>query len=148
MVCLAPPLKAVLEIRLQIEYGVSVPQAIRAYAQRNKDELFSKELAFWLFAKEAGKNYHKDIFNRPYRKHLLELLSRGLKGEPILSALIDFEQDLIFASSEDMEQYLQKLPFISLIPLMIFAFPAFFLLLAGPLILDLLSALQTPGVGW
>ena len=148
MVYLAPPLKALLEIRLQIEHGVSVPQAIRVYVQRYKEDSFSKELAFWLFAKEAGKNYSKEVFNTPYRKHLLELLSRGLRGEPILSALSDFEQNLIFASYEDMEQYLQKLPFLSLIPLMLFAFPAFFLLLAGPLLLDLLSALQDPGVKW
>ena len=147
MVYLAPPLKAVLEIRLQMEHGVSVSQAIRVYSQRDRDA-FSKELAFWLFAKETGKNYDKNIFQSPYRKHLLELLSRGLQGEPILSALADLEQDLIFASSEDMEQHLQKLPFISLIPLMVFAFPAFFLLLAGPLVLDLLSALQSPGLEW
>ena len=59
MVCLAPPLKAVLEIRLQIENGVSVPQAIRVYSQRNLDEPFAKELGFWLFTKETGKNYNK-----------------------------------------------------------------------------------------
>lgn len=146
MVYLAPPLRALLEIRLQIEHGVSVPQAIRIYTQRNIEDDFSKELAFWLFAKETGKDYNKNLFNNPYRKHLLELLSRGIQGEPILSALSEFEQELVFASNENMEQYLQKLPFMSLIPLMIFAFPAFFLLLTGPLVLDLISALQSTGV--
>ena len=148
MVCLAPPLKAVLEIRLQIENGVSVSQAVRVYSQRNIEDSFAKELSFWLFAKETGKSCNKEIFNNSYRKHLLELLNRGINGEPILEALCDFEQDLIFASNEDLEQHLQKLPFITLIPLMLFEFPAFFLLLAGPLIFDLLSALQSPGAGW
>ena len=147
MVYLAPPLRAVLEIRLQIENGVSVSQAIKLYTQRNTEDIFAKELAYWLFSKETGKNYSSEIFNKPYRKHLIELLKRGLNGEPILEALCDFEEDLAFAVHEDLEQYLQKLPFITLIPLLLFEFPAFFLLLAGPLVLDLLSALQSQGAG-
>ena len=142
MVCLAPPLKAVLEIRLLMENGISVPQAVRTYSQRNLDEPFAKELGLWLFAKETGKNYSGNIFNSFYRKRLLDLLSHGLKGEPILSAIHDLEEDLIFIANEDIEQQLQKLPFINLIPLLLLEFPAFFLLLVGPLILDLLSVLH------
>lgn len=148
MVCLAPPLQAVLEIRLQIENGVSVPQAIRVYSQRYLDEPFAKELSHWLFAKETGKKYSRESFPTFYRKRLVELLNRGLKGEPILEALCDLEKDLVFITNEDLEQHLQKLPFMALIPLMLFEFPAFFLLLIGPLLLNLLSALQNQGAGW
>ena len=142
MVGLAPPLKAVLEIRLQIENGVSVPQAVRIYAQRNLHNPFAKELGLWLFTKETGKNHDEKAFNTFYRRRLIDLLSYGLKGEPILEALIDLERDLVFITNEDLEQHLQKLPLINLIPLMLFEFPAFFLLLVGPLLLNLLSALQ------
>ena len=142
MVCLAPPLKAVLEIRLQMENGVSVSQAIRLYSQRNLDEPFAKGLGFWLFSKETGKNFNEKSFDTFYRRRLIDLLNQGLKGEPILEALCDLEKDLIFVVNEDMEQHLQKLPLISLIPLLLFEFPAFFLLLVGPLLLNLLSALQ------
>ena len=142
MVCLAPPLKAVLEIRLQLENGVSVSQAIRAYSQRNLNEPFAKELGIWLFAKEAGKSYNENPFKSFYRKRLIDLLDCGLQGEPILSALCDLEEDLVFITNEELEQHLQRLPLISLIPLMLFEFPAFFLLLLGPLLLNLLSALQ------
>lgn len=142
MVGLAPPLKAVLEIRLQMENGVSVSQAVRKYSQRNLDEPFAKNLGLWLFAKETGKNREEQNFNTFYRRRLVELLDGGLKGEPILEALCDLEEDLIFAANEDLEQHLQKLPFVSLIPLLLFEFPAFFLLLTGPLLLNLLFALQ------
>lgn len=142
MVCLAPPLKAVLEIRLQMENAVSVSQAIRLYSQRNLDEPFAKALGLWLFAKETGKDFNEDSFDTFYRRRLLDLLDSGLKGEPILSALADLEEDLIFITNEDMEEHLQKLPLISLIPLLLFEFPAFFMLLIGPLLLNLLSALQ------
>ena len=142
MVCLAPPLQAVLEIRLLIENGNSVSQSIRLYSQRKEQEDFAKELGVWLFAQSAGKKYENKIFNTFYRKRLLEILNQGLKGSAILSALSELEEELIFISYEDLEQHIQKLPLISLIPLMLFEFPAFFLLLAGPLLLNLLSALQ------
>ena len=142
MVCLAPPLKAVLEIRLQLENGVSVPQAIKLYSQRNLEDPFARAISLWFFAKEAGKEYDKEMFDNFYRRRLIDLLSCGLEGEPILEALCELEEDLVFVANEDMEQHLQRLPLISLIPLMLFEFPAFFLLLAGPLLLNLLSALQ------
>lgn len=143
MVGLAPPLKAVLEIRLQLENGVSVSQAIQKYSKRNLEEPFAKKLGLWLFAKQTGKNEDELSFSTFYRRRLVELLDNGLKGMPILEALCELEQDLIFAANEDLEQHLQKLPLISLIPLMLFEFPAFFLLLLGPLLLNLLSSLQS-----
>jgi len=142
VVSLAPPLKAVLEIRLQLENGISVSQAIRTYSQRNIKEPFAKSLGLWLFSKETGKKEEEEIFNNFYRRRLLNLLNSGLRGEPILESLCELEKDLIFASHEDLEQYLQKLPFLSLMPLMLLELPAFFLLLLGPLILNLLSVLQ------
>lgn len=145
MVCLAPPLKAVLEIRIKIETGISVCQAVRIYSQKNSSDPFAKELGLWLFSKETGKSYKGSLFNGFYRQRLIEILNCGLKGEPVLESLSDLEQELVLVTQEDMERHLQALPFISLIPLMCFEFPAFFLLLAGPLILDLLSALQSTG---
>ena len=142
MVCLAPPLQAVLEIRLLIENGNSVSQSIRLYSQRNTKDSLAKELGSWLFSQSAGKKYENIIFNTFYRKRLLEILICGLNGTAILPALSDLEDDLIFIANEDLEQHIQKLPLISLIPLMLFEFPAFFLLLTGPLLLNLLQALQ------
>ena len=143
MVSLAPPLKAVLEIRLSIENGHSVVQSIQMYSQAHVEDLFAKELGLWLFSLTNGKNYENKIFKTFYRKQLLEILKSGLNGEAILPALADLEKHLIFISYENLEEHIQKLPLISLIPLMLFQFPAFFLLLAGPLLLNLLSALQS-----
>ena len=162
MVPLAPPLRAVLEIRLEIENGVSVSQAIRSFSRRASDDIFAKELGLWLFARETGQGldwparetearqnkdrllpYHqKTAFKSPYRKQLVDILARGLRGEPVLENLTELEEELKQATEEDLNRHLQKLPFLSLIPLMLFELPAFLLLLVGPLVLDLLSALQ------
>ena len=142
MVPLAPPLKAVLEIRLGIEQGLSVAESIRFFSKRNLKDLFARELGHWLFKKETGQVWQSKLFKNSYRKYFINLLTRGLKGEPILERLQILEKDLTIAAEEDLERHLQKLPFISLIPLMLFEFPAFILLLLGPLILDLLSLLE------
>jgi len=142
MVDLAPPLKAVLGIRLLIENGNSVSQSIKLYGEANHDDWFAKELGVWLYTQSTGRKYSSKTFNTFYRKRLLEILNSGLKGEPILKALIILEEDLVFISQEFLEQHIQKLPLMALLPLMLFQFPSFFLLLIGPLLLNLLSSLQ------
>ena len=142
MVYIAPPLKAVLEIKLEIENGSSIAESIRIFYKKNPGDFFAKELQVWLSKKEAGQNWSSKTFAKIYRKTLLDLLDRGLKGEPILERLQSLEEDLCLAAKEDLQKHLQKLPFISLIPLMIFEFPAFLLLLIGPLVLNLVSLLQ------
>lgn len=142
MVSLAPPLQAVLEIRLYIESGKSVSQAIKSYVQSSLTDSFAKELGLWLFAEETGGFFDTQTLKSIYRKHLMDILKRGLKGEPILEILEDYEKDLIEICKEDLEKHLQKLPFITLIPLLLFEFPALLILLIGPLLLNLLSALQ------
>jgi len=142
MVDLAPPLKAVLGIRLSIENGYSVSQSIKLYSEAHQEDLFAKELGFWLYAQSAGRNYSHKIFDTFYRKRLLEILNSGLKGEPVLKALTFLEEDLVFISQEFLEQHIQKLPLMALLPLMLFQFPSYFLLLIGPLLLNLLSTLQ------
>ena len=141
MVPLAPPLKAVLEIRLQMENGISIAQSIKNYAQRYPADEFAKDLNLWLFARETGKKFEK----KPgfYRAALLEILDRGLKGDPIMEYLKDLEKEILEVCKEEMEKHLEKLPYICLIPLMLFQFPAFLLLLIGPLVLNLLNILQT-----
>ena len=57
--------------------------------------------------------------------------------------LKDLEKEIMEVCKEDLEKHLEKLPYICLIPLMLFQFPAFLLLLIGPLVLNLLHILQT-----
>ena len=143
MVSLAPPLQAVLEIRLHIESGLSVSRSIKSYVQSSPEDSFAKELGLWLFAEETGGTFNTQNLKSLYRKHLMDILQRGLKGEPVLEILEEYEKDLVEICKEDLEKHLQKLPFISLVPLLLFEFPALLIILIGPLFLNLLSALQS-----
>ena len=138
---IAPPLNAVLQIELNIKSGLSVRAAIINYIRESPDSDFARQIETWLFCVETGRGFlEKSFKKKPYRKALLDLLLRGLKGEPILSPLQEFEEELREASMQDLEQQIQKLPFICLIPLFLFQVPSFFLLLLGPLLMELISS--------
>lgn len=138
MDCLAPPLNAVLQIQLKIKNGFSVRSAIQIYTKDFADSDFAKQLSLWLFFREAGKSFFPpDWSKKSYRKIFLEILDRGLKGEPVLCILQELEEELKRACLQDLEQQIQKLPFVCLIPLFLFQVPAFFLLLLAPLLLEL-----------
>ena len=140
MVPLAPPLKAALEIRLQMENGHSVSQSVKNYIQNRIHDEFAKDLSLWLFSIETGKSFQKPLSF--YRKTLIEILERGLQGDPILDRLKEFEKETLEISKEELDKHLEKLPFICMIPLMLFQFPAFLLLLLGPVVLQLLDVLR------
>ncbi len=138
MDCLAPPLNALLQIQMNIKNGLSVRSAIHLYLKNQPDSAFASSLRQWLFCRETGKTFTDlSLTKKPYRKTLLDILERGLKGEPILGLLQDLEEELKTIALEDLEQQIQTLPFISLIPLFLFQVPAFFLLLLAPLLLEL-----------
>ena len=139
MVSLAPPLKACLEIQLHIENGKSVSQSTQNYVQNHLSDPFAKELGLWLFEEKRGKSPPEN--KKLYRRMLIEILKRGLNGEPILESLQELEKELIEACKNDLDQKLIKLPYMSLIPLLLFQFPALFLILVGPLFLQLLEIL-------
>ena len=140
MVALAPPLQACLEIKLHIEGGRSVASAIKTYVQNHLEDSFAKELGLFLFKQQTGQGDHQHF--KPHRQALVEILHKGLQGEPILQTLMELEEELVLASHEDLERHLQKLPFLGLVPLLLFQFPSIFILLVGPLLAHLLEALQ------
>lgn len=141
---LAPPLNAVLQIQLRIKNGSSVHSAIEAYVKDFPECTFAVQTGLWLFYTKTGKNFKEPtIMKKSYRKTLLDILHRGLKGEPILDILQEFESELKTAALQDLEQQIQKLPFLSFIPLFLFQVPAFFLLLLAPLLLELQASLNS-----
>ena len=142
MDALAPPLKALLYIKLKIQSGLSVRESIREYTQENLHCGFAKDLSLWLFQMEAGAKVNTTAFQKTYRKMLIEILSQGLEGAPILKSLTALEDELVLASKMDMDKQLKKLPLMTLLPLLFLQLPAFLLLVFGPLVMELLDQLD------
>lgn len=140
---LAPPLEFVLHLRFSLEKGESLKTSLKKYLQKSSSQCeWALLLAKWVAFKEIGKSTAtmgtetKSI----YRRALLDLLEAGFRGEPIYQMVCQVEDELVEASQSEMSRYISTLPFKSLIPLLLFQFPAFLLLLLGPLLLNFLSA--------
>ncbi|MDE0151503.1 MAG: hypothetical protein OXK80_03260 [Bdellovibrionales bacterium] len=140
---LAPPLRALLSIKLKIQSGISTRESIREYVKEALDCSFAQDLSLWLFQMESENNeISPKIFTHPFRKMLVEILTQGLEGEQILKSLEILENEMITASHRDLDNQLQKLPFILMMPLLFLQLPAFLLLIFGPLLSKLLSELH------
>lgn len=141
MESLAPPLDLVLWIKYDLEKGLSVKFSLQNYIKK-ADGQFQVVLMTWLSLYEQGKptDIVKNAQSSQIRRSLIEVLERGLKGEPILKTLELLEQEIIMACEAEIDEKVQKLPFLLLIPLLLFQLPAFLLLLFGPLLSMLLSS--------
>lgn len=144
MECLAPPLEICVNLRLGLESGQSVMRIIKKIHMRERNEM-SSDLSIVLAAFERGElaKLPQKTNERLYRRALLELIESGLRGEPILVQIKELEMELLKACQADVEKYVASLPMRAMIPLMLIQFPAFLLLLLGPIVSQLIRGLNS-----
>jgi hypothetical protein len=132
---IAPPLQLIAEVKRAIESGASVRKGILSYIQFSRTE-FSKDVSKWISWHDQGLESQIIVQKQgsQYRRGLLELLERGIRGETIYPHLIQLEIETIEACEDEITQKVTKLPFLLLVPLLLMQFPAFLLLLFGPLL--------------
>lgn len=132
---LAPPLELLLCVKRSMEKGQSIKIGILDYVKRSPDN-FATLVARWLSLLQQGQDPRPVVqsLTSVHRKTLLHILERGLKGESIHAILLQLEEEMVEACREEITNKLAKLPFIMLIPLLLFQFPAFLMLLFGPLL--------------
>lgn len=131
----APPLQLVAHIKRSIEVGQSPRSGILAFVQAERSA-FAKEVATWVSLLDQGLDTQLILQRQKsrYRRGVLELAERGLRGESIYTYLCQIEQEIIEACEDEISRKLSKLPFLLLGPLLLMQFPAFLLLLFGPLL--------------
>ncbi len=142
MVDLNPVLNLILELRASLENGCSVKLSIETYL-RKKDSDFSRHLCQWFLAVQHNRDLQSIYVGLSvYRKSLFQLLECGLKGQPIYEPLCQLQEEIALACDQEMEMALQRLPFKLLVPVLGFLFPAYIILLLGPLIKKFLEEIS------
>lgn len=147
MESLAPPLRLLIHVKRSIERGSSVKTGILSFIKSDSED-FSSEIKQWLAHFEHGQST-KSIIDRQksiYRRTLLTLLERGLRGDAIYQSLNLLEEETVMACQLEQAHFLSRLPFLLLLPLLFFMFPAFLLLLFGPLLGQFVSSLSGQGL--
>jgi len=132
---IAAPLLLILFVRRQIERGHSVRSGLELFIANSQSE-WVLEVRMWLMRRDQGATNEKILSQMTsQRQILLSVLEKGLAGQSVLPLLIQLQDDFVEACEAQIQQHVQSLPFKLMIPLFLFIFPAFLILLLGPLLL-------------
>jgi hypothetical protein len=137
---LAPPLKLCLYLRFGLERGDSIRTCVKNYLKEINDDFSITVSHFSVcidqdFSTQAILNKEKS----PYRRALMHLIFQAYQGKPVLQLLQQLETEVQRACDIEIERNLQLLPLKILMPLLFLQFPAFLLLLLGPLLRHIVS---------
>lgn len=142
MESVAPPLVLLLSVKRAIEKGDSVKSGVLSYIRKESGE-FPALVTRWLSILQQGQDSRPLIAAIPslYRQTLLNVLERGLRGEAIYGLLNQMEEEIILACEDEISSRIARLPFLLMVPLFFFQFPAFLALLFGPLLKNFFHSL-------
>jgi hypothetical protein len=135
---LAPPLELCVGLRLEIESGKSIFRAVKNVIRNQSNEMCA-DLGRLLARHERGElgSLGHDVEARLYRKALLQIIMVGLRGEPVLAQLRELEVELMKACQADVDRFAATLPMKTMVPLLLIQFPAFLLVMLGPVVSEL-----------
>jgi len=139
---LAPPLELCVELRLALENGQSVFRAIKTILQNGRNEM-CVDLSRLLAHTEREVTSQDRNHDMLYRKALLEIIEGGLRGEPVLTQLKELETELFKICQSDIDRFVSTLPMKAMIPLMLVQFPAFLLVMLGPIVNELIKGFNS-----
>ncbi|MGE0527275.1 MAG: hypothetical protein AB7G93_22230 [Bdellovibrionales bacterium] len=135
MDALTPPLlTAIRETRWLVSSGRSMRESFRMYLDSTNDSLAAHLRQRWILKWQTP---HHSTSLTPFPSHyqsvFWEIVERGCAGQPVLESLVALEEEVELAAQAELDHHLATLPFKALIPLMTLQFPAFLLVLLGPL---------------
>lgn len=143
MEALIPPgLEAIQDVRWMLQSGRSMKESFRIYLDSHNNRLADEFRERWILKWQAKTSQssgfaQQKAFRSHYHSALWELVERGCQGQPVLEALKALEEEIERAAQQELDLHISTLPFKILIPLLTLQFPAFLLLLLGPMLREL-----------
>lgn len=143
MESLAPPLKLCIDVRLALECGESLFSILKKQTRYIPID-FRKDVIglIYHFEQQGTLRGVKFESKSQYRVCLLTILGCGLAGDPIVQRLVEFEAELKIACEDEVDAFIAGLPLKALIPILLIQFPAFLLLLFGPILKEFMKGLM------
>jgi hypothetical protein len=136
---ISPTLLLLLDVRAALENGTSVRTGVLHFLKNHHNSL-SDTVSSWLLRLDQGQETHSILQSlHPCRRTLLTLLEKGIAGMPILAHLIELENEVVRSCESELEEQIQKLPIKLMLPVLFLMFPAYLILLLGPILLSILS---------
>lgn len=129
----------VSKVKFKMATGHSVRSSILESC-KTLENSFEQKLFLW--AQRYPHPFPDSIALTSTQVVVMNLLNEGLKGKPIYEPLKELEMDVRDALLVEIQEHIDKLPFLSLIPMLFFIGPSLFLILVGPLLYALIQELS------
>ena len=143
MELLTPSYLFLNELIISMDSGISARKFSTNYISKSNSE-WSRLLSSYVY-KFMNNNFNFSMLKlvkNSYERAILHLIIKSLQGQPVLKELKGLEVEYFKAHKQQLERHLIKLPYLSLIPLFIFLFPSYLLLMLGPILKSLLEELS------
>lgn len=142
MESLSPSLSLLITVRRHLDQGSSIRVGLQHWLSSESGD-FRQFVFRWKAHIDSGLMLERSEWAQlsPWRRSLLELLGRGLQGESVGKALEALELEMLRIADLELQQKLSRLPYLAMIPVLLFQLPAFLLLLFGPLLQNFLHSL-------
>ncbi len=141
METLGQTLKCLLVVRLGMECGESIRSTMGQFVLKNTTP-YSILVREWLFYMDQKKDSKQLLCQlSAYERAFFEIVEAGINGQRVHERLVLFEAELLEKCRFEMEKEIDLLPFKLMIPLFLFQFPAYLILLLGPLLNNFLENL-------
>lgn len=157
MVGLSPVLRCLLSVEDGISRGDATRSAILAWLEEENrknggkrssagdERRFQCDVLDFLRQSESLDLDSSSIALRSttiYRQSLFTIFESGLKGNSILPRLKELRAEIEMQLELDMKAHVESLPLKMLLPLLLAMFPAFLILLLGPITQSFMEALK------
>ncbi len=130
-----PVLQAVRSVQWFMQSGLSMNESLRSYMEMHNDS-FAAQIREAHMALIKGRP--REVFLESHRQQAFwNLIVRANKGEPVLEALRHLEEEIEHAAQSELEEHIALLPFKMMLPLLLLMFPAYLIVLIGPLLREL-----------
>lgn len=133
MVHIVPSISFLKSFIKELEQGCGVVQSIRNSADTERTT-FSAQVLIWSVQYQQSGDSNQWEPQTHFQSSLQQLLIIGLGGGPIYQNLLQLEQEMQEEFEIQWKGYIESLPQKLSIPILFFYFPAYIVLLFGPLI--------------
>lgn len=114
----------------------------RSFQKEYFSSISKLKLHHWIQIGQLDKIHELASERANLESEVLILILDGLADQAIESRLSQLIQEVEFQSELDIANHLERLPTLMLVPILLFQFPAFLILLLGPILKIVLKELN------
>ena len=134
---LVPSIDFLKKIKHKLQQGNSVSQSIELSLNHLSDP-FTAKVKIWWLAHQSNQQVEVK-FKTHYQRTMISIFEEGIAGTPIYESLDYLEVEMLEEFERQWKLYLERLPSLLSLPLLFLFFPAYIILLFGPLLNQFLN---------